>query len=159
MGAETLPFSMGQAFNEALAAWSLISAERHARLTPPADSRRAAPGAHAGASATGGVTAPGVEPPIVRLVQWPATNTNGCPMRSATRVFAAAMLLSYAACARQGAPGTGILGAPTAPTASSPTGSAPGVATGGGVPLPFRPGGSGGVGGGNQPGIGIAGGR
>jgi hypothetical protein len=63
-------------------------------------------------------------------------------MGSTTRVCAAAMLLSLAACARQGAPGTGILGAPRAPTAASPTGSAPGVATGGGV------------GGGNQPGIG-----
>lgn len=80
-------------------------------------------------------------------------------MKSATRVCAAALLLSLAACGRQGAPGTGILGAPMPPTARSPTGSAPGVATGGGVPLPFRPGGSGGVGSGNQPGIGITGGR
>lgn len=80
-------------------------------------------------------------------------------MRSAARVCAAAILLALAACARQGAPGPGILGAPKAPTAASPTGSAPGVATGGGVPLPFRPGGSGGVGGGNQPGIGTAGRR
>ncbi|GAA0596360.1 hypothetical protein GCM10009416_38400 [Craurococcus roseus] len=69
------------------------------------------------------------------------------------------MVLCLAACARHGAPGSGILGAPRAPTAASPTGSAPGVATGGGVPLPFRPGGSGGVGGGNQPGIGAIGGR
>jgi hypothetical protein len=80
-------------------------------------------------------------------------------LRPATWLCATALLLSLAACARQGAPGTGILGAPAAPTASSPTGSAPGVATGGGVPLPFRPGGSGGVGGGNQPGIGTVGGR
>lgn len=80
-------------------------------------------------------------------------------MRSATRVCAAAILLSLAACARQGAPGAGVLGAPMPPSATSPTGSAPGAATGGGVPLPFRPGGSGGVGGGNQPGIGVIGGR
>jgi hypothetical protein len=38
--------------------------------------------------------------------------------------------------------------------AANPTGAAPGIATGGGVPLPFRPGGSGGVGSGNQPGVG-----
>lgn len=80
-------------------------------------------------------------------------------MRSATRVCAAAMVLCLAACARQGAPGTGILGAPRPPTAASPTGSAPGVATGGGVPLPVRPGGCGGGGGGKQPGIGTVGGR
>ena len=75
-------------------------------------------------------------------------------MKPATRICAAAATLLLAACARQGAPGTGVLGPPTAPTASRPTGSAPGLATGGGVPLPFRPGGSGGVGAGNQPGIG-----
>lgn len=81
-------------------------------------------------------------------------------MRSATRACAAAaVLLLFAACAGRGPPGRGILGAPNPPTAASPTGSAPGVATGGGVPLPFRPGGSGGVGGGNQPGIGTVGRR
>lgn len=75
-------------------------------------------------------------------------------MKSANRICAVAALLSLAACARQGSPGTGILGAPLPPTATSPTGSVPAAATGGGVPLPFRPGGSGGVGGGGQPAIG-----
>lgn len=42
-------------------------------------------------------------------------------------------------------------GDPTAPTAARPQGAAPSAATGGGVPVPTRPGGAGGVGGGGQP--------
>ena len=43
-------------------------------------------------------------------------------------------------------------GEPMSPSAMSPTGSAGGVSTGGGVPTPVMPGGAGGVGSGNQPG-------
>lgn len=60
--------------------------------------------------------------------------------------------LALAACdLRLGAPD---MGKPVAPTAANPTGSLGGAASGGGVPIPTRPGGSGGVGSGNQPGVG-----
>ena len=64
----------------------------------------------------------------------------------------AALLLALAACnVRLGA---ADLGKPVAPSAANPTGSLGGSASGGGVPIPTRPGGSGGVGSGNQPGVG-----
>ncbi|MCK8786133.1 hypothetical protein M0638_17295 [Roseomonas sp. NAR14] len=68
---------------------------------------------------------------------------------------AALLLLGLAAC--QPTPGPGparTIGDPVAPSANRPTGSIGGSASGGGVPVPTRPGGSGGVGSGNQPGQG-----
>jgi hypothetical protein len=50
--------------------------------------------------------------------------------------------------------GAADMGKPVPPTAANPTGSLGGTASGGGVPVPTRPGGSGGVGSGNQPGVG-----
>ena len=72
---------------------------------------------------------------------------------------AAAALFALAACdqprsSRMGTPGTGTPGGAMAPSAANPQGMAPGMATGGGVPTPTRPGGAGGVGSGNQPGLG-----
>lgn len=67
--------------------------------------------------------------------------------------LAAALLpLALAACDLR--LGARDMGKPVAPTAASPTGSLGGTASGGGVPVPTRPGGSGGVGSGNQPGVG-----
>ncbi len=79
-------------------------------------------------------------------------------------VLVAAALLALVACnppqtRSGGLPGSNAgasvtPGDPTAPTAARPQGAAPGMATGGGVPVPTRPGGAGGVGSGNAPGLG-----
>lgn len=50
-------------------------------------------------------------------------------------------------------------GDPTTPTASRPQGASPSSSTGGGTPIPTRPGGVGGVGSGNQPAFGGSSGR
>ncbi|GAA0608306.1 hypothetical protein GCM10009416_51380 [Craurococcus roseus] len=73
--------------------------------------------------------------------------------------IAVVALLAFAACeqrpqGRYTSPGTGPTGEPGRPTAANPTGSSPSPATGGGVPVPPARGGSGGVGGGLQPGLG-----
>jgi hypothetical protein len=69
---------------------------------------------------------------------------------------AAAVLLALAACdtsgTTRGTARSATPGEPNAPTAASPTGSMGGTASGGGVPVPMLPGGTGGVGSGNQPG-------
>ena len=75
---------------------------------------------------------------------------------AAKAVMAGALVLALAGCnVRMGARD---LGKPVAPSAANPTGSVGGSASGGGVPVPVRPGGSGGVGGGGPPGV-ASGGR
>ena len=74
------------------------------------------------------------------------------PRGTAGAAALAALALALSACdVRLGARD---MGQPVAPTAASPTGSVGGGASGGGVPVPTRPGGAGGVGSGNQPGVG-----
>lgn len=70
----------------------------------------------------------------------------------ARALCAAAAVLALAACNVSGTGRAGLPGEPLVPSAASPTGSAGGTASGGGVPLPTAPGGAGGVGSGNQPG-------
>ena len=136
----------------------VLQERRHPALRAARDGQGGVAAAHRRAAK--GVSA--TEPSRARAVAPARSTGRSLRMNILKPACAVAALFALAACdqprSRMSSPGTGTPGAPTAPSASMPTGSSPSPATGGGVPTPTSRGGAGGVGSGTQPGVGGTGG-